>query len=545
MKLAPWVFLAAAGAGGSFLTADTYPRQAGVDAQHYVFRIALHDDSDEISGEATADLLFTRDGVTEFSLDLASAANGGGMTVTKVTGSGGEALPFTHRANRLVVQLAAPSKAGERGQFTVSYHGTPAILRPPAGLVISPDKYKERTFFSLNWPDRAREWLPIIDHPYDKATSEFLVTAPARYGVVANGLLQEETDLGDGRRLTHWKQSVPIASWLNAIGVDQFATHFAGTVRGVPLQTWVHHQDRENGVAGFEEPARKALEFYIDRIGPYPYEKLANVEAPGLSGATEYASVIFYGETSMPNRAASSLVAHEVAHQWFGDSVTEKDWDDAWLSEGFATYFALLFTEHYEGRDAFVAGLKRARDTVFRAEKQFPNDAVIHDNLADPNQAVNQLVSQKGAWALHMLRGQLGTERFWTGIREYYRRFRDANASTEDFRKVMEGVAGADLGWFFTQWLRRPGSPVVDGTWRYNPATKKVELSLAQTQGGDAYRLPMEVSLAPAGAGPAKLDRIEMSDRQQRFDLVAAEEPASVTLDPNSWLLMDARLVKK
>jgi len=95
---------------------------------------------------------------------------------------------------------------------------------------------------------------------------------------------------------------------------------------------------------------------------------------------------------------------------------------------------------------------------------------------------VNQLVSQKGAWALHMLRGQLGTERFWTGIREYYRRFRDANASTEDFRKVMEGVAGADLGWFFTQWLRRPGSPVVDGTWRYNPATKKVELSLAQTQ---------------------------------------------------------------
>ena len=540
MKLAPWVFLAAAAGGGSILTADTYPRQAGVNAQHYVFRIALSDDSDRISGEATADLLFTQDGVTEFALDLASAANGGGMTVTAVTGTGGAALAFTHLRDRLVVQLPAPSKAGERAQFTVSYHGTPAIFRPPAGLVIAPDKYRERTFFSLNWPDRARQWLPLIDHPYDKATSEFLVTAPARYGVVAGGLLIEKTDLGDGRRLTHWKQSVPIPSWLNAIAVDQFATHYAGAVRGVPLQTWVHHQDRENGIASFEEPARRALEFCIDHIGPFPFEKLANVEAPGLNGAAEYASVVFYGESVMPNRAAAGLVPHEIAHQWFGDSVTEKDWDDAWLSDGFATYFALLYTEHDEGRDAFVAGLKRARDAVFRAEKQFPNGAVIHNNLADPSLAQNPLVSQKGAWALHMLRGQLGTERFWTGIREYYRRFRDANASTEDFRQVMEGVAGADLGWFFAQWLRRPGSPVLDGTWRYNPATKKVEVSLAQTQGGDAYRLPMEVSLAPPGTGAAKLDRIEMTARQQRFELGAAEEPASVTR-----LLMDAHLVKK
>jgi aminopeptidase N len=269
------------------------------------------------------------------------------------------------------------------------------------------------------------------------------------------------------------------------------------------------------------------------------------VEAPGLSGATEYASVIFYGESTMPNHAASGLVAHQVAHQWFGDSVTEKDWDDLWLSEGFAAYFALLFTEHYEGRDAFVAGLKRARDAVFRAEKQFPNDAVIQDGLAGPSQAPNPLVSQKGAWALHMLRGQVGTERFWTGIREYYRRFRDANASTEDFRRVMEAASGADLGWFFAQWLRRPGSPVVDGSWRYNPVTRKVEVSLAETHGGDAYRLPMEVSLAPAGAGPARLERIEMTDKRQRFELAAAEEPASVTLDPNTWLLMDAHLVKK
>jgi aminopeptidase N len=524
-----WVFLIACVAA-----ADTYPRQVGVDAQHYVFRVTLSDESDEISGEATADLLFTKDGVSEVALDLAA-----GMTVTRVTGAGGETLQSAHRGDRLVVQLPAPSKTGEHGNFTVAYHGTPAIFRPAAGLVIGLDKFKERTFFSLNWPDRARQWLPLIDHPYDKATSEFLITAPSRYQVVANGLLVEETDLGDGRRLTHWKQSVPIASWLNAIGVDQFATHFAGTVRGIPLETWVHHQDRDNGIASFEGPARQALEFYIDHIGPFPYEKLANVESPGLGGGTEHASAIFYGENSVQNRPATALVAHEIAHQWFGDSVTEKDWDDVWLSEGFATYFTLLCTEHYEGREALVAGLKRSRDTVFRTEKQLPNEAVIHDNLTDTGKVLNQLVYQKGAWALHMLRGQIGTERFWTGIREYYRRFRDRNASTDDLRKVMEEAAGTDLEWFFTQWLRRAGSPVLDGWWHYNAAIKKVEISLGQTQPGEAYRLPMEVSVG------AKIERIELTARQQKFELSAAEEPAAVTLDPNTWLLMDAHFVKR
>src|SRR6185503_14395530 len=114
--------------------------------------------------------------------------------------------------------------------------------------------------------------------------SEFLITAPSAYQVVANGLLQEERDLGDGRRLTHWKQSVPIASWLNAIGVAQFSVHHAGQVRGIELATWVFHQDAQAGIVTFEEPARKAIEFYSDRVGPYPYEKLANVQAAGLGG---------------------------------------------------------------------------------------------------------------------------------------------------------------------------------------------------------------------------------------------------------------------
>jgi aminopeptidase N len=516
------------------LGADTYPRQTGIDAVHYVFRLTLSDDSDEIAGEATVELRFVREGVSEFGLDLAQ-----GMIVSEVS-SGGAAVRFAHESDRLVISPATPPGAGERRQFDIKYRGIPAD-----GLRIGANKYGERTFFSQNWPNLAHQWLPIIDHPYDKASSEFIITAPAKYQVVANGFLQEETDLGDGRRVTHWKQSAPIASWLNAVGVAQFASRHFGSVKGIPLQTWVYHQDRDAGIATFETAARQAMEFYSDHVGPYPYEKLANVVAAGLRGGTEHASAIFYGEASVTGRPATNLVAHEIAHQWFGDSVTEKDWDDVWLSEGFATYFTLLCTEHYEGRDAFVAGLKRSRDGVFAAEKRTPGAAVRHHDLADMKKVLNQVVYQKGGWTLHMLRGEVGNDKFWAGIREYYRRYRDGNASTEDFRKVMEEAAGVDLRGFFEQWLNRPGSPVVEGGWSYDAEAKKIRIELAQTQGGDAYRLPLEVGVVELGVAQARVEKIEMTRGTQAFEIAAEKEPVSVVLDPNTWVLMDARFGRK
>src|SRR5713101_1253995 len=252
--------------------ADNYPRQPGVDALHYVFRVVLSDETDEVAGEATVDLRFVQDGVTQAVLDLTSVKDGKGMTITEVM-SGGAAVRYTHTADRLALTWTTPPKAGERRQFTIKYHGVAGT-----GLHIAKNKFGERTLFSWNWPVLARQWLPIIDHPYDKATSEFLVTAPSKYQVVANGLLQEEIDLGDGRRLTHWKESVPIASWLNNIGVAQFATRHFATAAGVPLETWVFHQDRDNGIVTFEEPMRQAIEFFSSFIGPYPYEKLGGVQ---------------------------------------------------------------------------------------------------------------------------------------------------------------------------------------------------------------------------------------------------------------------------
>jgi aminopeptidase N len=439
------------------------------------------------------------------------------------------------------------------------------------------NKYGERAFFSWNWPDKAREWLPMIDHPSAKATSEFIITAPEKYGVVANGLLQSEVSLGDGRKRTHWKQSVPIASWLNAIGVQRFAVHHGDVVKGVEIQTWVAHPELDLGVVRFETIARRALEFFSEYIGPYSYEKLANVTAPFGGGATEHATVIFYGDggtrsgATPPTQPAGGAatgrgggagagagagrgggagragggappgsggtIAHEIAHQWFGNAITEGDWDDAWLSEGFATYFAALYDEHYVGRDAFIRSVQnmfaRARTAAQTAKP------LVHENISDLRGVIPQLVYQKGGSVLHVLRGQVGTANFWTGIQEYYRRHRNGNASSADLERAFEETSGQDLGWFFDQWLHWPTVPALEGTWSWDDGNKKVVIQLAQVQQGKPYRLPLEIGLRVDGAAVPTIEKIELTQPSQRFEIAAAQMPAEITLDPNSWMLME------
>lgn len=508
-------------------SADTYPRQTGVDAIHYVFHLSLGDASDEISGQTTVTVKFVTDGVREVVLDLTSAAAGKGMSVRSV-----EKLPFTHENNRLRVTLPSPSKAGQEFSFTVTYAGIPA-----AGLHIGPNLHGERTFFSDSWPTDARQWLPVIDHPSDKATSEFIVTAPNHYQVVSNGLLIEEIDLPNGQRRTHWKQSVPIASWLNALGVARFTAHHAGAVKGIPLQTWVFPQNRETGIAIFEDLSRRTLTFFIDHIGPYSYEKLANIQAMGMGGGMELASAIFYGEKDVA--AGRAPVVHEIAHQWFGDSVTERDWDDVWLSEGFATYFTLLFTEHDEGRDAFVDGLKKSREQVLGLTRKLPDAPIVHRNLDDMRRVLNGLIYQKGGWVLHMLRAEVGTETFWTAIREYYRRYQNQNASTAELRAVFEQVHGKPLGWFFDQWLTRPDLPKLEGTWRYDAASKQVLITVTQAQAGEPYRLNLEIGIVPAAGALPKIQRLAVTGRTMVMGILVDAEPVAVTIDPATWLLSE------
>jgi aminopeptidase N len=541
--------------------ADTYPRQPGIDVEEYVFRITLSDATDEIVGVSTAAIRLVENGVTNVMLDLIGRTGGRdtGMTVDSVRIAPGSAeaaamsgsatgddlgapVRFAHTGDRLRITLPAAGVAGDRIFLSVAYHGAPATA-----LIIGDNKYGDRTFFSDNWPSKARNWLPTIDHIGEKARMQMVVTAPNQYQVVSNGLLVEETDLGDGMRRTHWNQSVPIAPWLYMVGAARFAVDHLGTHRGVPVQTWVYAQDRDAGFYDFSYPTREVLDFYSEWVGPFAYEKLANIQSNSVrSGGMEAATAILYSADSVngtrPERWRNVII-HEIAHQWFGNAVTEADWDDVWLSEGFATYFTALFIEHAYGRDEFVKTMTRARGSVMTFYETRPNYRIVHDNLADMGQVATGMQYAKGAWVLHMLRHRIGTETFWEGIRRYYARYYNGQATTTQFREVMEEVSGEDLELFFQQWLYQGSSGLaLEGTWSYaaNAAGGAVEVLLEQTQrGGTTFTMPVTLEFVAAD-GTTVRHTVEMSESNHAYSLAIDFEPVRVVVDPDTWLLMRA-----
>lgn len=519
---------------------DTYPKNSNIDVINYIFKLELSDDTDEIAGEAAVDVNFLIDGIREFRLDLINASKelkGKGMKVSDIT-SNNKSVIYRHENNALFIKLPAPSKANRLEKFTIFYKGMPAT-----GLKIANNKYGERTFFSDNWADKGRNWLPTVDHPSDKAMCEFIVTAPNHYQVVSNGLKIEETDLPNNKRLTHWKQSVPIASWLYVLGVARFAVQYVDEFDGKSIQTWVYHQDRDAGFYDFGYVTNEALAFYSDRIGPFSYEKLANIQSNSVSGGMEAASAILYSENSVSGDRSirwRNVVIHEIAHQWFGNAVTEKDWDEVWLSEGFATYFTLLFIEHQYGRDAFVEGLKSSKTSVDAFYVKNPGYRIIHDNLKDMKDVTTSQIYQKGSWTLHMLRGLVGTENFWKGIRIYYQKHRDSHATVADFRRVMEEVSGKNLSVFFDQWLYKPGTLKYQGNWRYDSNKKEITINLDQVQtDGSLFKMPLEIEIRYTGQIKPKTETIQVDAKTNVFTIKSTEQPENIILDPNMWVLMD------
>jgi len=521
------------------------PPHPGIDVQHYAFDLTLADTTDRIEGRATVQLRVQTDTLSAVRLDLLSptATSPGeeqtGMRVRAVTetvdgegGGEGRDAAFHQTPDHVVITPDRLAK-GQTRTFVIDYAGVPAD-----GLIIGTNRHGDRTFFGDNWPNRARHWLPVVDHLSDKATVEFRVTAPSHYRIVSNGALVADSTAGEVRT-AHWRTDVPLPTKVMVVGVADFAVESVSAVDGVPVQSWVYPQDR---AAGFEdlEQAPGILRFFEKRLGPYPYPKLANVQSATRYGGMENASAIFYSEDAVADgRDSEELLAHEIAHQWFGNTVTEADWPHLWLSEGFATYLTGLWLEDTYGADRLARYMNRARRRVLAFNQQNPGQPLVDTVYTDPNELLNTNPYQKGAWVLHMLRQKVGTETFWEGLRAYYDRYRHQNASTRDFRSVMEEVSGQDLAAFFAQWTRQAGHPVVEGRWRHDAERGECVLHLKQTQEGAPFHVPVEVRI---GSDRGRTETLDVTKREQTFPVDCRRPPAEMTLDPNVQLLADLTL---
>jgi len=512
---------------------DPYPKNPNIDILNYSFELHLNDSTDIIYGTANINL-HIEPSENNVRLDLISANNDGdGMVVHSVLFNGNK-VPYTHKNNELNISTDG-LKYSIYDVITIEYSGIPIT-----GLIIGDNMHGDRTFFSDNWPNKARNWLPLVDHPYDKSTSEFIVFAPNHYQVISNGLLVEETNINKDIKKTHWKQSVPISCWLYALGVAEFAIDYVDYFNGKSIQTWVYKQDRDKGFYDFKVPTKHTLEFFSDYVGPFAYEKLANVQSNSVKGGMESATAIFYSDISVTGDRSvrwRDVIIHEVAHQWFGNCVTEYDWDDVWLSEGFATYFTLMFREHAYGRDDFVKGLKDAKRRVFNFYEKNKDASVVHDNLKDMKDVLSyDLQYQKGAWVLHMLRNYVGEDNFRAGIRNYYKKYFNSTTNTEEFKIEMEKVSGVDLDKFFDQWLYKGGIIKLDVEWKYDEKSKNIEFDITQVQ-NDGYLFEMPLDIEILGDNNSNTSTIRLDKKSGKYLVYSENKPKEIKLDPYTKLL--------
>jgi len=506
---------------------------------HYEVSLAFNDAMTEIvSARTEVTLRILKPNVTKIDFDF------GELPVDSVLISG-KPTRYQRASGTLNVLLPGIARNGEQLKVAISYHG-----KPKDGLVFANDRDGKPSATGDNWPNRVHHWIPTLDHPSAKAAVSFNVSAPTTYQVIANGKLVTLTRSG---AMSFWRFAEPkaIPPYCMIVAVNQGAIINSPEKSVTDLFYNVPHGDAEYAPKGFSAAA-PALAFFSQTIAPYPYGKLALIVGPTQFGGMENSSAIVFASTIFnprPNNKISvrfgipqrieSLVAHEIAHQWFGDSVTQTTWADLWLSEGFATYFAALFIEKHDGEEAFREYMRGAAQRYFAYEKQ--TNAPIHDTQTqDLMKLLNENNYEKGAWILHMLRMRLGDEAFFRGLRNFYNAHREGNATTEDLRSALENSSGKNLHTFFTRWIYGNGHPVYEWSSQateMRDGSNSVTIVLTQTQAGAPFLDPVPVSVTSEG----KTTSVTLYPKGKiaTTTIRSGKVPLSIQIDPEETLLKE------
>lgn len=435
------------------------------------------------------------------------------------------------------VSLPTPVDPGETTGVTIYYHGTP-VNDGFGGFFFTPQvTYTIGEGIHSNPPSMTRTWVPSFDRPDDKALFELTASVPAPWTVASNGLLTEQS--GSDTLTFRWRSRFPMATYLFAFASADYDTFRQDVVLApgdtVPVVNYVY-PDRMTAARFDYSVVPDALRFFSQRFGRYPFEKYGTALTP-CQGAMEHQTLTTISDALVDGTGRWQLVfVHELAHQWWGDLVTLRSWEDIWLNEGFATYCEALFEEHTFGRKSMQRLLDRYASDYF---------AVLGKRGAFPIHAPDYMwgptVYYKGAWVLHMLRFVVGDSVFWQSLRTYRQRYAFGNATIRAFESVVEETYGSDLRWFFDEWLYMPGHPVLALEW-HESDPGVVCLTIRQEQAvGPLFRMPLEVGLTGLH-GETHLDTVWIQSQTDTFRLQThLDQVRRVILDPNGWLLKQLR----
>jgi aminopeptidase N len=472
---------------------------------------------------------------TGFEVKQVALANG--------TGSASPAR-YTYDGNKLVVDLGSRWSAGQEGTLRIDYR----VANPKDGLHFFTPTKTEPDAPCLVWshgePVSNRYWIPCIDEPDQRQTTEVVATVPAGFEVISNGKLLSRMENPADKTVTFdWRQDLPHPSYLVTLVAGEFDV-VTEEWDGIPVVFYVPKGRKAEALPTYGR-TRDMLTFFSQRFGiHYPWDKYAQVTAFQFGGGMEHTSATTMGDRilvdkrTLLDRSSESIVSHELAHQWWGDMVTCRDWSHLWLNEGFASYAEALWDEHSKGPDDYAYNMFRKAPEAIRGGKTRP---VMDRHYTSASAMFDGRSYPKGAWVLHMLRNQLGDEAFWKGIQRYGTEHKFQSVETADFRRSMERATGRDLERFFYDWLERAGNPDLEVTTEYVPDSQRARILVKQTQAGEPFHIPVKLVLHSAGSSQPTVVEEEMTEKELSLRIPLPGPLTRIDVDPDSAVLTDLK----
>ena len=508
-----------------------------LDMLHYELHVDVDHPAAILYGDAFLTFLSLKEGLASIRLDLRQ------LTVSAVLDDGSP-IPYTHTGDTLFVTLASPLSEGDTATVEIVYSGTPDneggggfggfwIIGYPV------TDFSMGVGLNTDPPSMGRYWFPSVDQPCDKATCDIITTTSLAKMGVANGYL--DTVVVDSVAETntwYWKETFPISTYLIALSIARYdAIPDTSDSRIV----YYVHRTMTDLAAGTFQNVDLMMDAFEELFGPYPYpgEKFSFVTTP--TGDMEHQTCVFHSYTLMSGDTQyDDILAHELAHMWFGDCVTYGDWRDVWLSEGFATYCEALWHEWAYGEADYHDYV-----TTSLMRPYLLNASNLTYPVYDPDFLWGTISYEKGGTVLHMLRRVMGDSLFFDAMNLFLDQFEYGNAYTPDFQNVCETVFGADLDWFFDEWIYSGGHPVFDWGWtaeEEGPGIYRVDVETRQVQTvGPVYTMPVDLRIETAGGDTTVIAWVDASSNG--FSFWIDEAPTAVLFDPDDWMLDEANEV--
>ena len=531
-----------------------WPRDRVCDIRHIKLELTLDVDNKRLWGIATHTFAPINDGLASVEFDAAELQ----VKSVKLVGHQGVThnspptpphladstpLNYSHEDSKLRIELGSPRKAEEEMTLQIEYECVPR-----RGLYFNaPDAAypnRPRQVWTQGEDEDSRYWFPCFDFPNERFTSEIIVTVPKEWTTISNGKLVSVKEDGPVKTY-HWSQDKPHPTYLMSLVAGEY-TEIREEWNGVPILYYSPSGREEDTRRTFGKTPRM-MQFFVEKIGvPYPWDKYSQVTVADFifggmenTSATTMTDSLLHDERAHLDYSTDSIVAHELAHQWWGDLLTCRDWSHGWLNEGFATYFDLLFKEYDLGVDEFRYAVYQDAMSYIQEDSSRYRRPIVNNIYNQPVDLFDRHLYEKGGLVLHMLRFILGDELFWKAIHHYCIKHQGESVTTEDLQRAIEEATGKNMDWFFHQWVYNGGHPNLKVTYNWEEDSTTAQLTVSQTQTTDEltpiFRMPVEVAFVTSDDRHTL--RINLSQKEQSFYFPLKEKPRMVEFDPGYWCL--------